>query len=80
MPEETVGEVFEEDDTVTVFKEDGEENGPRIGEGKNLRNDSTEEIRLVIPSLRKKEPIFVPGGLAKTVRIGRFSNKLEIYW
>ena len=75
-----MGEVFEENDTVSVFKEEEEEDGPRIDDGKNIRNDSTVEIRMVLPSWRKQEPIFVPGGLVKTVRIGRFYNKLEIYW
>ena len=72
-------EVFESGDTVTIFKE--EEGVKRSGKGLNMRNNSTEEIRVVILNLLKEEPIFIPGGLVKTVRFGlsNLSNKLEIY-
>ena len=75
--DDTVGEVFDEHDTVTVFKEEEKE----AGAGTNIRNNSTDEIRLVILSLRKQEPIFIPGGHVETLRFGlsNFSNKLEIY-
>ena len=74
-----MGEVFESGDTVTIFKE--EDGVKRSGKGLNMRNQSTDEIRIVILNLLEKEPIFIPGGMVKTVRFGlsNLSNSLEIY-
>ena len=75
--DETVGDVFEDDDTVTVIK-DGE---TRDAQDKNIKNKFDEEVRLVILNLRKDEPLLLPVGDNQAVGwcFWNFSNEMELY-
>ena len=75
--DETVGDVFEDDDTVTVMKDDE----TREAKGKNIKNNMDEEVRLVILNSKKDEPVFLPVGDKRAVGFSfwNFSNKMELY-
>ena len=74
--QEIVGDVFEDEDTVTIIKDESS----RAGKAKNIKNQIEEEIRLVILNTRKDEPVFVPVGRTKAISFSStFSNKVEIY-
>ena len=72
-----VGEVFDEEDSVSIIKEEGS----RAGRAKNIKNNLNTEIRLVVHSTRKSKPVFLPVGSTKAVSfcVCNFSNKIEIY-
>ena len=76
--DEKVGDVFEDDDNVTVLKD--EEMG-RGNKGKNIQNNTDEEVRMVILNSRKNEPVFLPVGEKRAVGFcfWNFSNKMELY-
>ena len=75
--DEKVGDVFEDDDNVTVIKDDK----TREDKGKNIQNNTDEEVRLVILNSRKNEPVFLPVGekQAAVFSFWNFSNMLELY-
>ena len=75
--DETVGDVFEDDDTVTVFVAES----TRAAKAKNIKNKTNEEVRLVILNSRKNEPVFLPVGDKQAVGFcfWNFSNKMELY-
>ena len=75
--DETVGDVFEDDDTVTVIIDDC----TRDEKLKNIKNNMDEEVRLVILNSRKNEPVFLPVGDKQAVGFcfWNFSNKMELY-
>ena len=75
--DETVGDVFEDDDTVTVIIEDS----TREAKQKNIKNNMEEEVRLVILNSKKDEPVFLPVGDKRAVSFcfWNFSNKMELY-
>ena len=75
--DEIVGDVFEDDDTVTVTKDDE----TRDAQDKNIKNNMDEEVRLVILNSRKNEPVFLPVGEKRAVGFcfWNFSNKMELY-
>ena len=75
--DETVGDVFEDDDTVTVIIEDC----TRDEKQKNIENNMDEEVRLVILNSRKNEPVFLPVGekQAAVFSFWNFYNELELY-
>ncbi len=75
--DETVGDVFEDDDTVTVIIEDS----TREAKQKNIKNNMDEEVRLVILNSKKNEPVFLPVGDKRAVGFSfwNFSNKMELY-
>ena len=75
--DETVGDVFEDDDTVTVIKNDE----TREAKEKNIKNNTDGEVRLVILNSRKNEPVFLPVGEKRAVGFcfWNFSNKMELY-
>ena len=74
---ETVGDVFEDDDTVTVIIDDC----TREAKQKNIKNNTDEEVRLVILNSRKNEPVFLPVGekQAAVFSFWNFYNELELY-
>ena len=75
--DETVGDVFDDDDTVTVIIDDC----TRDEKLKNIKNNTDGEVRLVILNLKKNEPVFLPVGEKRAVGFcfWNFSNKMEIY-
>ena len=75
--DEKVGDVFEDDDNVTVVKDDT----TREAKEKNIQNKMDEEVRLVILNSRKNEPLFLPVGEKQAVGFcfWNFSNKMELY-
>ena len=75
--DETVGDVFEDDDTVTVFVAES----TRAAKAKNIKNKMNEEVRLVILNSRKNEPVFLPVGekQAAVFSFWNFYNELELY-
>ena len=75
--DETVGDVFEDDDTVTVIRDDE----TREAKEKNIKNNMEEEVRMVILNSRKNEPVFLPLGDKRAVGFcfWNFSNKMELY-
>ena len=75
--DETVGDVFDDDDTVTVIIDDC----TRDEKLKNIKNNMDEEVRLVILNSRKNEPVFLPVGEKRAVGFcfWNFSNKMELY-
>ena len=74
-----MGEVFEEEDSVIIIKEEGS----RSGKSKNIKNALKEEIRIVIQNMRssKREPVPLPVGRTQAFSFSflNFSNKMEIY-
>ena len=74
-----MGEVFEEEDSVIIIKEEGS----RSGKSKNIKNHLEEEIRIVIQNMRssKREPVPLPVGGTQAFSFSflNFSNKMEIY-
>ena len=72
-----MGDVFEEDDTVTIIKDESS----RAAKTKNLKNHTEEEIRLVILNPMKNEPVLLPVRGTKTIGVSslNFSNKIELY-
>ena len=72
-----VGEVFEDDDTLTIIKEESF----RAGKAKNIKNELQDEIRLVILNNKKSEPVLLPVGRKQAISFSfwNFSNKMEIY-
>ena len=72
-----VGEVFEDDDTITIIKEESF----RAGKAKNIKNELEEEIRLVILNTKKREPVLLPVGRKQAISLSfwNFSNKMELY-
>ena len=75
--DEKVGDVFEDDDNVTVVKDDT----TREAKEKNIQNKMDEEVRMVILNSRKNEPLFLPVGEKQAVGFcfWNFSNKMELY-
>ena len=74
-----MSEVFEEEDSVTIIKEEGS----RAGKSKNIKNHLGEEIRIVIQNIKRieREPVFLPLGRTQAASFSfwNFSNKMEIY-
>ena len=75
--EEIVGDVFVDDDTVTVIRDDE----TRKATEKNIKNKFDEEVRLVVLNLRKNEPLLLPVGDKRAVGFcfWNFSNNMELY-
>ena len=74
--QEIVGDVFEDEDTVTIIKDESS----RAGKAKNIKNQIGEEFRLVILNIGKDEVVFVPVDRTKAISFSSsFSNKVEIY-
>ena len=75
--DETVGDVFEDDDSLTVITDDE----TREAKEKNIKNNTAGEVRLVILNSRKNEPLFLPVGEKRAVSFcfWNFSNKMELY-
>ena len=75
--DETVGDVFEDDDTVTVFVAES----TRAAKAKNIKNKTNEEVRLVILNSRKNEPVFLPVGEKRAVGFcfWNFRDEMELY-
>ena len=71
-----MGDVFEEDDTVTIMLPPS-----RAAKAKNIKNDTKEQIRLVILNPLKNEPVFLPleGEKAIGTSTLNFFNKIELY-
>ena len=75
--DETVGDVFEDDDNVTVIRDDE----TRKATEKNIKNNFDKEVRLVVLNLRKNEPLLLPVGDKRAVGwcFWNFSNHMELY-
>ena len=87
---EIVGEVFKENDEITVFDEDYEiervnSNADAFRRGihrqRNIINLTNEVVVLVLMRLTGHNRLFVPGDMIKCISFGltNFTNKLELY-
>ena len=82
----TVGDVLEDGDTITVIKEDGEdestETAPGSAQTKNLDNRTEDDIRVVLYNLWMRDNFFIQGKYMKALKFNKkspWANKLELY-
>ena len=82
--EDLIGEAFDSEDAVTVWVgAPREEENRKFGkiEKKNIKNNSGDEIVLVVHTVKKGLPIFVQGKQLKAVKFDwlNWSHKIELY-